>query len=269
MPNERISMSKLKQLIGLTGAQFKRPGARADARTVGGRGLEVPAGGARVRDRGDGLRPAKRGSPPFIPRSHEIASQSTKVRIKQHRARVPQTAETTPTRSPRGLFGSRALRLGLAIRPRVSVPPPPRKRPPSASSYPHTEVHQQCIHAAASVFRARAQSTIRLAPRFIGSAAPIHHVVHDTALLPAPPRPQAASISREFVRWSPASFPCALGLGVLLQPALVVHDSSDEIGRSEGATNRRTRHTCERQYAHQNAEARRLHQSRFMSYCIS
>src|SRR5207245_5872716 len=71
------------------GEQFKRPGARADARTVGGRGLEVPADGARVRDRGDGLRPAKRGSPPFSPRSHEIASQSTKVRIKQHRARVP------------------------------------------------------------------------------------------------------------------------------------------------------------------------------------
>ena len=203
------------------GEQFKRPGARADARTVGGR------------------------------------------------ARVPQTAETTLTRSPRGLSGSRALRLGLAIRPRVPVPPPPRKRPPSASSYPHTAVHQQRIHAAASVLRARAQAKIRLAPRFIGPAAPIRHVVHDTALFPASLWPQAASISREFVRWGPASFPCALGLGVLLQPALVVHDSSDEIGRSEGATNRRTRHTCQQQYAHGNAEARRLHQSRFMSYGIS
>src|ERR1700682_810240 len=32
------------------GKQFKRPGARACARAVGRRGLEVPAGGARVRD---------------------------------------------------------------------------------------------------------------------------------------------------------------------------------------------------------------------------
>ena len=52
MPNERVSMSKLKQLIGLQASNLSVRATGPSAGTVGRGGLEVPAGGARVRDRG-------------------------------------------------------------------------------------------------------------------------------------------------------------------------------------------------------------------------
>jgi len=61
------------------GEQLKRPGARADARTVGGRGLEVPAGGARVRDRRIGATAsAPRSAGPLTYRSRKVLVTVTK-----------------------------------------------------------------------------------------------------------------------------------------------------------------------------------------------